>query len=191
MRCLVCLLEEPSAAEMLKGVLPRLLPEDEFHYKCMVFEGKQDLEKRLESRIKYWQVPDSLFLVLRDQDSGDCYEIKKRLKDKVEKSTSEDKSLVRIACHELETFYLGDLDAVENALAISGLSSKQDKSKYKNPDALGNPAEEMYKLTNEKYQKVSGSRAIGPHLKLDGRNKSTSFNVLVKGIQEKVLGRPE
>lgn len=28
MRDLVCLLEEPSAREMLEGVLPRILPED-------------------------------------------------------------------------------------------------------------------------------------------------------------------
>ena len=43
---LVCLLEEPSAEEMLKGVLPRFLP-DNIQVKYIVFEGKQDLEKQL------------------------------------------------------------------------------------------------------------------------------------------------
>lgn len=43
MKHLVFLLEEPSAKEMLNGLLPRLLPG--LSYRCIVFEGKQDLEK--------------------------------------------------------------------------------------------------------------------------------------------------
>ncbi|MDX8409536.1 MAG: hypothetical protein R8J84_05770 [Mariprofundales bacterium] len=38
MRCLVCLLEEPSAKEMLKGVLPRMLPDD-VKITYIIFEG--------------------------------------------------------------------------------------------------------------------------------------------------------
>ena len=33
------------------------------------------------------------------------------------------------------------------------------------------------------YQKVAGSRAIAVHLKLDGSNRSQSFNVLVDGLR--------
>jgi len=40
----------------------------------------------------------------------------------------------------------------------------------------------LEKLTGNAYQKVSGSRAIGPHLDLDA-NTSRSFNVLVAGIR--------
>jgi hypothetical protein len=39
---LVLLLEEPSARDLLEGLLPRLLPE-EVHVQYLVFEGKQDL----------------------------------------------------------------------------------------------------------------------------------------------------
>ena len=67
---LVFFLEEPSAKAMLQGVIPRLLPDIEVRY--IVFEGKQDLEKRLPIRLRAWQNPESRFLVLRDQDSGDC-----------------------------------------------------------------------------------------------------------------------
>ena len=47
MKHLVFLLEELSAEEMLKGVLPKILPEG-IHVKFIVFEGKQDLDGDLE-----------------------------------------------------------------------------------------------------------------------------------------------
>ena len=53
MKTLVFLLEEPSAREMLKGILKKLLPGD-ITPQYMVFEGKRDLEKRLVRRIRGW-----------------------------------------------------------------------------------------------------------------------------------------
>ena len=46
MKTIVFFLEEPSAREMLEGVLPRILPE-EVKVRYLVFQGKQDLEKNL------------------------------------------------------------------------------------------------------------------------------------------------
>lgn len=181
MRTLVFLLEEPSAEEMLKGVLPRILPDDIF-VRYLVFEGKQDLEKKLERRIRGWMAPQSFFVVMRDQDSADCFSIKRNLLEKCRNAGRVD-SLVRIACRELESFYLGDLEAVEKGLNIKNLGAKQNKSKYRSPDTIGNPEEELISLTDKRYQKVSGSRAIGPHLALDDLNRSHSFNVLVSGIK--------
>ncbi len=181
MRTLVFLLEEPSAEAMLKGVLPRILPDDVL-VKFLVFEGKQDLEKRLERRIRGWMAPASYFVGMRDQDSGNCEEIKRTLLEKCKNAGKSD-SLVRIACRELESFYLGDLAAVERALKTKGLGAKQNKSKYRSPDKLDNPAEELSRLTNHGYQKISGSRAIGPCLALDDSNRSHSFNKLVSGIK--------
>ncbi len=60
MKTLVCLLEKPSAREMLRSVLPRILPVD-VDVKFIIFEGKQDLERQMKRRLRYWQVPDSLF----------------------------------------------------------------------------------------------------------------------------------
>jgi len=180
---LVFLLEEPSAKEMLKGILSRFI-DDGVTVKYIVFEGKQDLEKNLEKRLKFWQLPNSGFLVMRDKDSGDCLFIKNNLKDKIEKSGKVKNSVIRIACHELESFYLGDLSAVEKGLKIKGLAKLQSKSKFREPDKLSNPAEELYKVTKKKYQKVAGSRAIAPHLKIDGTNKSYSFNILLQGIKK-------
>ena len=134
--------------------------------------------------MKFWQRPYSHFLVMRDQDAGDCVSIKTNLQVQINRTKKQSTSIVRIACHELESFYLGDLAAVETGLLLSGLALKQEKSKYRTPDNLGNPSEELRKITNKNYQKVSGSRAIGPHLKIDGTNRSHSFNVLLDGIRK-------
>jgi len=179
MTTLVFLLEEPSARAMLEGILPRLLP-DEVIPKFLVFEGKQDLDKRLGLRVRGWRAPDTFFVVIRDKDSGNCRTIKEGLCNKLASAGRPD-SLVRIACHELESFYLGDLAAVEAGLNCQGVSRLQEQSKYRRPDLLPNPAEEMARISD--YQKVAGSRAIAAHLKLDGSNRSHSFNVLVEGLR--------
>jgi len=182
MTTLVFLLEERSAEEMLKGILPRLLPK-EIIPRYLVFEGKQDLDKRLEQRVRGWRAPDALFVVIRDKDAGNCQDIKNGLCDKLANAGRPD-SLVRIACHELESYYLGDLAAVEAGLNCRGVSKQQDKAKYRTPDKITNPAAELAKLGN--YQKVAGSRDIATHLKLDGSNRSHSFNVLIDGIRRKI-----
>lgn len=180
MRTFVFFLEEPSAREMLKGILPRILPDDVFI--CyVVFQGKQDLEKNLKLKLRAWRLPNCSFIVMCDQDSGDCKKIKEELAN-ICKNAGKKSILIRIACHELERFYLGDLSAVEKGLDLKGIEKEKNRRKYRNPDSLANPSEELFKLTKNVYDKVSGSRAIGPHLSLDS-NGSNSFKVLTSGIK--------
>ncbi len=75
---LVFCLEEPSAKEMLRGLLPKLLPDD-VTPRFVVFKGKQDLEKQLVKRLRGWRKPNSRFIVMRDQDAGDCHDVKDKL----------------------------------------------------------------------------------------------------------------
>ena len=128
---LVFFLEEPSAKEAINGILPNALNREEINIKYVVFQGKQDLEKQIERKIRCWQTPNAKFIVLRDKDSGDCMAIKGRLYEKCKSAGRED-ALIRIACHELESWYLGDLEAVEKGLGINGLSKLQN-GKYKTP----------------------------------------------------------
>lgn len=181
MSTLVCLLEERSAEAMLRGILPHLIPED-CEAVFIPFEGKQDLEKQLVRKIRLWRKPDTWFLVLRDQDAGDCVAVKQNLQEIVRKTGKEDRTLIWIACHELESFYLGDLRAVEEGLGLSGLAGRQKRKKYRMPDALSNVCQELRKLTEESYRKLSGSERIAPCLRVDGSNRSASFNALIRGI---------
>lgn len=96
-------------------------------------------------------------------------------------------ALVRVACRELESFYLGDLLAVEKGLKIAGLTRKQASKKFRDPDQLANPVQEIGRLTGERYQKISGSRAIGPYLHLT-ENRSKSFLALVSGVKRLAAG---
>ena len=179
---LVCLLEEPSAEEMLKAILPKILNEN-INVKYIVFKGKQDLENNVIRKIKNWQTPDSCFLIMRDKDSGDCIRIKNDIKEKVKQTGKSDCTCIRIACHELESFYLGDLKAVCSGLGVA-IKAGQESRKYRQPDTLANAAEELIKITGKKYSKLRGSRSIAPYLKLDGSNKSHSFNVLLDGVKK-------
>lgn len=179
MKTIVFFLEEPSAREMLAGILPSILPEN-IEIRYLVFRGKQDLEKNLKYKLRGWRMPDSVFVVMRDQDSGDCKAIKAKLTDLCREAEREG-VLVRVACRELESFYLGDLVAVEQGLGLKGLGRQQQKKKFRNPDALNHPAEELYRLTGNTYDKVAGSRAIAPYLNLEA-NCSKSFRVLLSGI---------
>ena len=178
----VFLLEELSARAMLEGLLPKLLP-DTIRCRYIVFEGKQDLEKQLVKRMRGYRVPDARFVVLRDKDSEDCRQVKKRLVGKCTEA-HQPASLVRVACHELESWYLGDLAAVEVGLGVTGLVRHQDKTPYDRPDDLAAPARKLHSIAPT-YQKVGGSRAIGPHLN-PGNNRSHSFRVFVAGIQKLV-----
>lgn len=180
MTTIVFCVEEPSAREMLTGLLPRVLP-DGVAVGYMVFEGKQHLEKELVRRVRSWRLADTRFVVLRDQDSADCHSVKTRLLHLC-RQAGRPESLVRVACRELESFFLGDLAAVEAGLEIRGLARKQNSRKYRDPDLLGNPVQELKRVTHGRYQKISGSRAIGAYLRLEG-NRSNSFRVLVAGIK--------
>lgn len=186
MHTIVFCLEEPSAWEMLRGILPRLLP-DNVTSRHMIFEGKSDLDKRIVGRIRGWKSPDTHFLILRDKDASDCRTLKAALLSKATTAGRSD-TVIRIACHELESFYLGDLKAVESGLGIRNLAKHQDRNKYRTPDRCANAAEEMVKLSARRYQKIAGSREIAPHLRLDGSNRSRSFNVLIEGIK-KIVSR--
>lgn len=102
MKTMVFLLEEPSAREMLEGIRPKIQPPDTV-WTYMVFRGKQDLEKNRVRRMRGWLKPDSLFVVIRDQDAGNCVDVKKKLVSLC-REAGKDKALVRIACRELESF---------------------------------------------------------------------------------------
>ena len=193
MRELVFFLEEPSAKAMLETLLPRMLDQS-ITVRCVPFEGKQDLEKQLTHKIRAYQNQRARFIVLRDQDSHpDCSAVKQRLLDLCEASGKADHCLVRIACRELETFYLADLAAVEQALTLKGLSGLQPSRKFKSPDQLGSPSRELKTPTKGAYEKVAGSRTIGRYLGVDNA-RSPSFRNLIGAIrrmEDKLLQEAE
>ncbi len=182
MKELVFLVEETSAKAMLESLLPRLLPKNILP-RCIPFDGKQDLEQQLVRRIQGYLNPKARFIVLRDQDSApDCTVVKAGLQQRVHVSGKASQTLIRIACRELESFYLADLAAVGEALALPNVAKEQNRAKFRAPDYLGSPSKELARLTKNAYQKVGGSRDIDRYLDLDNA-RSPSFKNLIRGIR--------
>jgi hypothetical protein len=179
MRHLVFLLEEPSAQDALTAWLPRWLPNHVTPH-FIVFQGKQDLEKRLVLRMRHWLLPDSQFLVLRDQDSGDCESIRAGLAERCTEA-GRPSAIVRIACRELESFFVGDWQAVAEAFGKPALARLARKAAYRDPDALGSPSQELARHLPG-YQKRDGARRIAPLID-PARNVSRSFHALRAAVQ--------
>ena len=178
MRTLVLFTEEMSAKALLESLLPRMLPE-EIHIQCVSFEGKQDLERQLPIKLRGWRTPNTHFVILRDQDSGNCHDVKRNLEN-ICKAAKKPDVLIRIACRELESWYFGDLAAVETGLQINGLVNLQGRARYRNPDAIMHPSKELKKITKNRYQKIHGSRIIGKYLSLHN-TRSKSFRNFITG----------
>lgn len=181
MKRLVLFLEEPSIKAMFEQILPRFIPDVFVQY--VVFQGKQDLEKRLTMRLQHWLEPNVAFMVIRDQDSNDCYDVKARLQERCHAAGKHD-VLVRVVCRELESWYLGDLNAVSKAFNQPKIAKQQVKAKFRQPDLLGNPKEELKKLVPD-YQQIDGSRRIGREMDLTN-NLSASFGFTLSGIKKLV-----
>ena len=175
---IIFLLEERSMKEVLDIILPQILPEN-VNFKTIPHNGKSDLEQSIPRKLKVWRQPDTKFVIIRDQDSADCVEVKKHLQNLV--NTTGQKALIRIACKELESWYFGDLKAVSKAYSrdITELSRKK---KYRIPDKIGNPKEELRKLF-PKHQQLDGAKRIALHMDVNN-NTSTSFNYFVSGVKK-------
>ena len=184
---LIFLLEEPSIDNVLKTILPKIIPET-VSFICIPHQGKQDLAKSIPNKIKAFKQfsPKTQFIIVHDQDSNDCKELKSDLLEICQRAGTAN-VMIRIVCHELESWFLGDLAAVEKAynLKPDTLSKKQDNKKYRNPDRLSTAKQELKNLVKE-YYAGTHSRKIAPHMSLT-ENKSQSFQVFIKGIH-KVLG---
>jgi hypothetical protein len=114
-------------------------------------------------------------LIIHDQDSNDCYRLKNELSAL---ASPHIQTIIRIACRELENWYLGDLNAIERLYPES--RATQLHKRYKDPDNVFG-SEEMKRLCRN-FSKSFASREI-PHLIDIGQNRSTSFNHFVDGLR--------
>lgn len=183
------LLEEPSMAEFLRNFLPRILPTD---YKIdeNVFlrphNGKSDLIKSIPNKVRAfskYHEPVKI-VILQDQDNvKDCKSLKKNLQDlcKNDKGDFYLPALVRIVCQELESWYLGDLDAVESAYPNFKAEKHKNKKDLRNPDLIEKPSKKMGIILPD-FQKVQTAKKVSNYIDTE-KNTSTSFQVFVSGLR--------
>lgn len=175
---LVFLLEEPSAKYILDELLPKILPEG-VEFQTISHNGKSALERSIPKKLRGWNEPDVRFVILEDQDTKDCIELKKKLVSLCEPAGKP--VLVRIACQELESWYFGDMRAVALAYNKPKLQSISEQKKYRIPDRIPSPKDELYRLIPE-HQQIAGAKRIAPYMSIED-NTSVSFRVFVDGVR--------
>lgn len=177
MKRAIFLLEERSMKALLDTLLPRLFPG--LPFLCVPHEGKQDLDRSIPRKLKAWREPGVHFVVVRDNDGQDCIALKRRLTGLCRDAGRED-TLVRIACQELEAWYLGEPSALAAAFHHDDLRALGARARFRDPDAVARPALELRTLVPG-FQKVSGARRMAHHLTRE-HNRSRSFQAFIQGI---------
>ena len=157
--------------------LPRIFPRMVFL--CVPHEGWRDLEKSTPRKLRGWNVPGDRFVIMRDNDSGDCQARKSHLRLLCQQAGRND-TLVRLVCQELEAWYLGDPDAMAVAFEDERLRRLKKSSRYRDPDALTNPSARLFELVPG-FRKTDGARRMAVHMATEN-NRSTSFQVFLAGI---------
>lgn len=160
-------------------LLPRMLPPD-VSVKLVAHEGKTDLERSIPRKLRAWRTPATRFVVIRDQDAGDCREIKQRLVAMCAEAGRPD-TLVRIACRELEAYYLGAPGQLAAASGDDGWVDRARRAQFRDPDAVVRPSAVVLRSAPT-HGKVSLGRAMGRTIPLDG-TASGSFRALVEGVR--------
>ena len=179
---IIFLTEEPSIKPVIEKLMQELSPDSDEGVDWLVssFCGKADLEAKMNKKIRGWSYGEPYFIILRDNDGGDCLALKQRL---VNKAKHADKNFsVRIVCQELEAWFIGDLSAVEKAYPKSRTTKMSCKEKYRIPDTLTNAAQLLTEMTGVRA-KIGRAEKISNHLSVL-ENNSKSFQVFRDKLTE-------
>lgn len=176
---LIFLLEEPSTKHLLDILLPKILPEG-VEFQTIPHNGKRDLERSIPRKLRGWNEPgDIRFVILHDQDTQNCVQLKQSLLKLCE--GSQRPVLVRIACQEMEAWYFGDMNAVALAYDKPRLRQISGQRRYRVPDQIPSPKEDLRKLVPE-HQQIAGAKRVAPHMNIEN-NTSESFRQFVSGVR--------
>lgn len=177
----------------LEVLLPGILPK-EIYYQLIPHQGKSDLINSIPRKLRAIREPGSRFIILHDQDAHDCVELKNELL--LLTSFRADDVLIRIVCCELESWFLGDFDALKGVYPQINWSLYRDKSKFREPDKLRNAKQELKTLVSNSYQAISHAALIAEQMVLQQNfdiNKSTSFQYFLNGLKrmsQETVSRP-
>lgn len=194
------LVEEPSAEEALKHLLPRLISR-RAHWKLINLGSKYKLLKVLTKRLTAYrrrieQGEDLRIVVLVDLDNDECEALKRQLEGAAQDAGLTTKSapaangrfllVNRIVIEELESWFIGDPVALREAFS-SLPRIDANKGIFRNPDN-GGSWEALHRFLKKhgiykrSYPKIDAARRIAPKLDVHA-NRSRSFRVFVQGVE--------
>jgi hypothetical protein len=176
---LVILTEERSMVAVMNALLPSL-GVDLATVKIIAHDGKSDLEASIPKKLRGWRDPSARFLILRDNDRGNCHDRKRAIFGLVNGTGREHCTVVRIVCQELEAWFLADLNALERAGYLN--AGSRPAFTRLDPDSVPYPVHFMEQLRRG-YRKGSGAATIAPHLD-PNNSRSASFRNTVAAIRK-------
>lgn len=165
----------------LRELLPRIRPAaHEFqHWLAISHQGKADLDRSFPRKLQAWQEPHARFCILRDNDGADCVALKHELFTKI--PCNAPATTIRLVCQELESWFLGDLEAVCAAYPSASRKAVLRTIQNRDPDSLTNASDLLKELTGTAAKRVR-SQQIARHLD-PARNRSKSFEVFIRTLQ--------
>jgi hypothetical protein len=119
-------------------------------------------------------------IILFDQDTGNCEEEKKLLALKIKAVAPLAAVEIRIACNEIESWFLGDINTLKEFFNLPNINNSQEK--YRHTDEISKPSTLLTRETKGAYQKsgIEVSR-IAEKINIE-ENKSISFHYFIKAI---------
>ena len=188
MNNLYILTEEPSIRNIFEVVLPKILPQN-MGFRILIHQGKNDLVKTLTDKIaSLSRIEGAKILITIDQDANDCRQLKQKLVSILYDNCMCDYK-IRIVCKELESWFLGDLLAIEKAFPRFNSVLFAKKAKMRNVDTIkGKPSDYLLRIIPEfmdrkKMPKLEFSKKIAPFLNINN-NTSPSFNHTINAIKQ-------
>ena len=171
----VFLVEERSMKVFLDVLLDKY---SDIIFQVVSHSGKSDLKSSIPRKLKALNGIETMFVVLVDKDYSDCKKLKEEFVSICE-SVAHVNFKVRIVCHELESWYLGDLSAVDKAFGTK-LSKERNKTRYRKPDERAHPKEYLLKRINTRGQTdIARKMANAMTPESISENRSHSFHVLL------------
>jgi len=194
------LVEEPSAAEALGNLLPKMI-EDDSTFDIHIHQGKHDLLKKLPGRLQgygRWIPSDWRVVVMVDEDREDCIALKQRLEDAAINAGMQTKSrpngeglfqvLNRIVIEELEAWFFGDVEAMNWAYPRVPLTLAR-KARFRDSDHIAGGTWEALERVLQRagyfpsgMPRIEVARSISSHMN-PLRNRSKSFQIFQRGLQ--------
>ncbi|MEH3147926.1 MAG: hypothetical protein PGN34_21870 [Methylobacterium frigidaeris] len=182
----VVLVEEPSIRIVIDEIGRKLEASDLIQ--VLEHEGKSDLEKSIPRKINGWrsQTP-ARFIISRDLDLADRQALRSHLLGLVPEHAVI-RTKVRIIVPELESWYLGDPEALLAASLITpAIAARFPKqAKFRNLCTLNGAKTEFHRIVGHMGQ-IGAARRISPHLDLD-RNTCRNFHAFVEALRWAVSG---
>lgn len=186
------LVEEPSAAEALTVLVPKIVGRD-VTFAVHPHQGKADLLAKLPGRLRgyrAWLPEEWIIVILIDEDRADCHRLKGQLEDAARRANLRTRAtsaqnqppelVARIAVEELEAWFFGDVAALVEAYPRVPRTLHRQK-KYRDPDHISGGTWEALERVLQKagyfpggLQKMEVARAVSARMDLD-RNSSRSF----------------